>query len=277
MDIWERWLTRDRYAGSGSQEVEAGLALIDQIRGWLLQESRLAAGETVLEIGCGAGEFLPRLLNVVGAEGHVRALEHSPGLCLRARALVAQHPLAARCAVTQGDMRQIPLPDGGVDVVLCRAVLQYAEGDLPRVAAEIARVLRPGGRLAAFEVLPGDGTPLLPVPTGPGQERAHREATARWHALPYALSRQALADAFAPPAFLPTTVTVQQIDWQQPLDRAAFLASLVQVPRPGCPPLHAVYTDGLAPEAAAAWEELVGTGNWTRQVGAVGYLSARRA
>ena len=277
MDIWERWLTLDRYAGSGSQEVEAGLALIDHIRGWLVQESRLSSGEAVLELGCGTGEFLPRLLDLVGAEGYVLALEHSPGLCVRARAQVAQHPLAARCAVAEGDMRQIPLPDGSVDVVLCRAVLQYAEGDLPRVAAEIARVLRPGGRIAAFEVLPGDGTPLLPVPTGPAQERAHREATARWHTLPYALSRQALADAFAPPAFLPTTVSVQLTDWQQPLDRAAFVASLVQVPRPGCPPLHAVFTDGLAPDALAAWEEMLGTANSTRQIGAVGYLSARRA
>ncbi len=277
MDIWERWLTQDRYAGSESREVEAGLALIDQIRGWLLQESRLAPGEVVLELGCGAGEFLPRLLDVVGADGQVLALEYSAGLCARARALVAQHPLAGRCTVAEGDMRQIPLPDGSVSVVLCRAVLQYAEGDLPRVAAEIARVLRRGGRVAAFEVLPGDGTPLLPVPTGSVQEGAHQDATARWQALPYALSRQALAGAFAPPAFLPATVSVQLTDWQQPLDREAFLASLVQIPRPGCPPLREVFTGGLAPEMLAAWDEMIRTASTTRQIGAVGYLSARRA
>lgn len=276
MDIWERWLTQDRYTGSGVDEVQAGLALIDQIRGWLLRESGLGPGETVLELGCGAGEFLPRLLTTVGAQGRVLALEHSAGLCAQAQDQVGQHPLATRAQVIHGDMRQIPLETGSVDVVLARAVLQYAEGDLPQVAAAIARVLRPGGRLAAFEVLPGDGTPLLPVPTGPAERAAHAKATARWRALPYALSREALALAFTPPAFLPVTVSVQLTDWQQPLDPSAFLASLAQVPRPGCPPLQEVFTGGLTSREEAAWHQLVTTATATRQLGAVGYLSARR-
>lgn len=277
LDIWERWLDADRFVGSDSGETAAGLALIEQIRGWLLQESRLAPGETVLELGCGTGAFLPRLLDAVGPGGRVLALEHSAGLCARAAALVAGHPLGERCVVTHGDMRQIPRPDASVDVVLCRAVLQYAAEDLAPVAAEIARILRPGGRLAAFEVLPADGTPLLPVPAGPGQRPAHAAAAARWHALPYALSRAALAGAFAPPAFLPVTVSVQLMDWQQPLDAAAFLASLEQIPRPGCPTLRELFTGGLAPAERAAWDDLVATATTTRQLGAVGYLSARRA
>lgn len=276
LDIWERWLDSDRYVGSAGGEVAAGLALIDQIRGWLLQESRLGRDETVLELGCGTGAFLPRLLEAVGPGGSVLALEHSAGLCARAAAQAAEHPLGARCAVAHGDMRHIPWPAASVDVVLCRAVLQYAADDLAAVASEIGRVLRPGGRLAAFEVLPADGTPLLPVPAGPAQRDAHDRATARWQALPYALSRAALAAAFAPPAFLPVTVSVQLMDWQQPLDAAAFLASLEQIPRPGCPCLRDVFTAGLAPAERAAWDELVASATTTRQLGAVGYLSARR-
>jgi SAM-dependent methyltransferase len=277
VDVWERWLSVDRFTGSGPQEVEAGLALIDQIRGWLLQESRLGPGQTVLELGCGGGEFLPRLLDVVGPEGRVLALEHSAGLCARARAGVAGHPGADRCTVTEGDMRHIPFDSASVDVVVCRAVLQYAERDLPLVAAEVARVLRPGGRIVAFEVLPGDSTPLLPVPAGDAERRAHAAATARWQALPYALGRADLVRAFGPPAFLPAAVTVNLTEWRQPFSAEAFGEILLQVPRPGCPPLHAVYTEGLAPDLRAAWDRLLAGATTAAQRGAVGYLSAQRA
>ncbi len=277
MDEWERWLAVDRFRGSTTEEVHAGIAFIAAVRERLVQEAAVGPGDIVLEIGCGAGEFLPRLLAVVGATGQVLALDHSPGLCAQAEAALSGHPARARLRVDQGDMRRLPYPDASVDVVLCRSVLQYAEDGLPAVAEEIARVLRPGGRMAAFEVLPGDGTPLLPVPRGEGQRRAHAEAMARWAGLPYALSRAALAAAFGPPLFRPTTIFASVTEWQQPYAREVFATILDQVPRPGCPSLADLYTRGLSPELRQGWEALLADATDQAQRGAWAYLSARRS
>ncbi len=276
MDIWEQWLSVDRFSGSSAAEAAQGLQFIAGIRAWLLAQVRLAPGDTVLELGCGAGDFLPQLLDAVGPEGHVLGLDHSAGLCARAAQTVAGHRWAERCTIVQGDMRELPHGPQSVQAVVCRAVLQYAEDDLPRVAAEIARVLAPGGRLAAFEVLPGDGTPLLPVPRTAAGRNAHAHALSAWRRLPYALAQADLAQAFGPPAFCPVTVSAQVTDWLQPFARERFVADLAQIPRPGCPSLRALYTGGLDATGERAWASLLEEASSAAQRGAVAYLTAER-
>ena len=65
-----------------------------------------------------------------------------------ARARLAEHGMADRCAVRQADMYRLPLPDAAFDVVALQMVLHYAE-DPAAALAEAARVLRPG-RAAAW-------------------------------------------------------------------------------------------------------------------------------
>jgi SAM-dependent methyltransferase len=276
VDAWDRWLSVDRYTGLSAQEVQGGMQLIAGIRAQLLQQAGLRAGQSVLEIGCGPGEFLPTLLDVVGIAGGVAALDVSPQLCARASAVLAQHPLGHRGRVTQGDMRQLPHAGGSFDVVLCRAVLQYAGSDLPAVAAEIARVLRPGGRFVSFEVLSANERPMLPLPRTEGQRRARAAAVARWRRLPYRISRGALVAAFTPPAFSRTSVSASVVDWVQPFSRAQFANVLSQVPRPGCPTLEEVYTRDLDPELRAHWDDLLATATHAAQRGAWAYVSAVR-
>jgi SAM-dependent methyltransferase len=277
MDVWARWLGVDRFRGIGPVEAEAGRAFLAGVRARLLREADLRPGATVLEIGCGAGEFLPDLLTAVGPHGQVFALDHSPALCALAQQALGEHPLRHRARVDCGDMRAIPHGDGVVDAVVCRSVLQYAGEDLGRVAAEIARVLRPGGRLVAFEALPGDGAPLLPLARTAAGEQARERARARWAALPYALSRAALVAAFAPPHFCPVSLTTTLIDAAQPFDRAAFAAVLEQVPRPGVPPLGEIYAGHLDPEERRQWEDLLSGATVQAQRGAWAFLHARRA
>lgn len=277
MDPFERWLSIERFTGLSAEQVKAGAGMLAGIRTWLLSAVAPRAGDTVLEIGCGAGEFLPQLLEAVGPTGSVVALDLSAGLCAQAMAALGAHPLGHRGRVLQGDMRRLPLANASIQAVVCRSVLQYAENDLDGVAAEMARVLVPQGKLAVFEMLSADGTPLLPVPRGQAQRRAHARAIARWRDLPWGLSRQALAAAFQPPLFCPVTISATTMDWHGAYTREAFLPTLDQVPRPGTPTLATLFTADLTPEERADWDLLLNEARFTAQRGAWAYLSAQRA
>jgi len=96
-----------------------------------------AAPRRVLEVGCGAGELAARLTEKVDV---VVALDQSP----RMVALTAARGVDARVA----DVQELPFPDASFDAVLAAWML-YHVPDLERGLRELARVVRPGGRLVA--------------------------------------------------------------------------------------------------------------------------------
>lgn len=103
----------------------------------------LAPGDVVLDVGCGAGSHAARIAR--GHAGPVLGLDREAMLD-RARAV---HGDAVEWIA--GDAEDLPLPDASVDAVYAERVLMY----LPSAAAAVAemlRVLRPGGRIAAFEL-----------------------------------------------------------------------------------------------------------------------------
>jgi ubiquinone/menaquinone biosynthesis C-methylase UbiE len=98
-----------------------------------------AAPSRVLEVGCGWGELARWLADATGAE--VVATDLSPHMVELAR----QNGVAAEVA----DVQDLPFPDAGFDVVVAAWML-YHVPDLSKGIAELARVLRPGGRLVAM-------------------------------------------------------------------------------------------------------------------------------
>jgi ubiquinone/menaquinone biosynthesis C-methylase UbiE len=92
---------------------------------------------TVLDLGSGTGRFTPLLADTFG--GPVYGVEPSE----RMRQQAAEHPQVRYLA---GSAEAIPLPDRSCDLVLLFLVLHHSP-DRPRAAAEIRRVLRPGGRV----------------------------------------------------------------------------------------------------------------------------------
>jgi trans-aconitate 2-methyltransferase len=108
----------------------------------------LAGDETVLEIGCGTGRDAAALLAAV-PRGRLIALDGSAAMVAATRSRLAGFPGADESAtVLRHDLREpLPLPDASLDAVFSVATLHWLD-DHPALFAELARVVRAGGRLA---------------------------------------------------------------------------------------------------------------------------------
>ena len=126
----------------------------------------LAPGQSALDLGCGPSGILDLLAERVGPQGRVTGLEYNPASVIRAREHVAQLGLA-NVTVMQGDARATGLPSASFDLVHARTLLINIP-DAGKVVAEMARLTRPGGWVAALEP---DAALTLCYPPHPAWDR----------------------------------------------------------------------------------------------------------
>ncbi len=123
--VYDAWF--DRPWGRYATEVEHRL---------LLDAAGPVSGRQVLDAGCGTGRFMHRLevegATVIGVDRDPDALD------------IARTRSTGRLLL--GDMHQLPLQDGSIDIAFAVTVCEFA-ADPANVFAELARVTRPGGRI----------------------------------------------------------------------------------------------------------------------------------
>lgn len=124
-DIWDRDHDAERRAIS--ERIIRGL--------------EIRPGSRVLDVGCGTGLIIPWLLEAVGKEGHVTAMD----IAERMLAVARDKHAGSNLEFIHADIEKAPFLDGSFDEVVCHNCLPHVADKLA-AAAEMFRILKPGGR-----------------------------------------------------------------------------------------------------------------------------------
>jgi trans-aconitate methyltransferase len=133
-DVWAAGSAYERYVGRWSRHVA------DEFLDWL----GIAPARAWLDIGCGTGALSERILKRA-APSCVTGVDSSDGFLAHATAQVVD----PRVEFRKGDAQALPVDDAQKDVVVSGLVLNFVP-DKAKMAAEMRRVVRPGGTVAVY-------------------------------------------------------------------------------------------------------------------------------
>jgi SAM-dependent methyltransferase len=114
----------------------------------------IGEGAVVLDVGCGAGTDLLLAARRVGPRGRAIGVDMTEAMRRRAAAGAAACGLV-NVDVRDGDATALPVEDQSIDVVISNGVLNLVP-DKPKALAEMARVLKPGGRAQIADIVIGE-------------------------------------------------------------------------------------------------------------------------
>ena len=117
----------------------------------------LQPGETVVDLGCGAGFDTILAAQMVGSEGRVIGVDMTPVMLKKARRNAEMLDLG-NVDLREGYLEELPVADATGDVVVCNGVINLCP-DKATVLAEAFRVLKPGGRLQIADIIVAKAVP----------------------------------------------------------------------------------------------------------------------
>lgn len=149
-DRWAAWFARRRH-GDDPELLRRALEYLVPVRDRVIAGAHLAAGATVLDVGCGDGLIALAACDEVGEAGSVIFSDVSEPLLQRCRDLAGEAGIIDRCRFVRAPASDLALiGDASVDAVTVRSVLIY-ESDKTSAFDEFHRVLRRSGWLSLFE------------------------------------------------------------------------------------------------------------------------------
>jgi ubiquinone/menaquinone biosynthesis C-methylase UbiE len=156
--------------------------------------ANLCVGETVIDLGCGAGIDVFLAAKKVGESGQVIGVDLAEGLLNKAREAGLKTGIGA-VSFVGSDIEALPFACSQVDVAISNCAINLAD-DKVRVFQEMFRILRNGGRLSAFDIVTD-----APLP------RSLRNKPAEWvRCLAGALTREEYAHLLTQAGFVEVTV-----------------------------------------------------------------------
>jgi demethylmenaquinone methyltransferase/2-methoxy-6-polyprenyl-1,4-benzoquinol methylase len=130
------------------QSLAVSSALVELTADPAIEALQLPPGSRGLDAGCGIGLQALSLAEAVGPAGHVTGLDISPEFVLYAEEIAKKAGLSERISFREGDVRQLPFDDASFDWAWSSNCVGYAPLEPLPLLKELARVVKPGGRVA---------------------------------------------------------------------------------------------------------------------------------
>ena len=123
-----------------------------------LERLSIKEGEAVLEIGFGSGHCLRQIAQSVGQRGKAYGIDISAGMLELTKRKLERAQLMDRTELYCGDAASLPYNDNTFDAVFMSFTLElFDTPEIPKVLAEVKRVLKPGGRFGIASMSKGNG------------------------------------------------------------------------------------------------------------------------
>lgn len=149
---------------------------VRELRRRAIAFANLQPGEQMLDVGCGTGTLVIEAQRRVGSAGRVVGIDPSGEQIARARAKAARRRLPIEFQI--GVIERLPFPDQSFDVVFSTLMMHHLPANLKHQGlAEIARVLKPSGRLVIADFTPRQERSALAVRFHAGGSGLHTLTT----------------------------------------------------------------------------------------------------